>query len=90
MVKYVHARQAYSISSCWMNTAKSMVKYHIHIIAWLLYSRHSLARVVEQAMRTFQNSKTLAGNISMFWQVVLESVMTKLFKIQNLGGKYVM
>ena len=54
----------------------------------ILYSGHSLASVVEQAMRTFQNSKTLAGNMSMFWQVVLESVMTNFSKFKSFGGKY--
>ena len=49
----------------------------------ILYSGHSLA-----TMRTVQNSKTLAGNMSMFWQVVLESVMTNFSKFKSFGGKY--
>ena len=85
MVKYYIHIIAWSSR---MNSAKTMVKYYIHAIAWLLYSGHSLASVVEQAMRTFQNSKTLAGNMSMFWQVVLESVMTNFSKFKSFGGKY--
>ena len=85
MVKYYIHFIAWSSR---MNSAKTMVKYYIHAIAWLLYSGHSLASVVEQAMRTFQNSKTLAGNMSMFWQVVLESVMTNFSKFKSFGGKY--
>ena len=134
MVQY-HCKSSAGLwlSSCRMNSAKSMVKYHIHVVVWqltiipiqalgwiipnasswanntkchihvlarLMYSRHSLELFDEwcqnhgeipyshhslelghcqddgeilysghslATMRTVQNSKTLAGNISMLY-----------------------
>ena len=83
-------------ASSWVNNTKG----HIHVLAWLMYSRHSLELFDEwcqnhgeilyshhslelgycqdddeilysghslATMRTVQNSKTLAGNISMLY-----------------------
>ena len=54
------------------------------------YSRPSLANVFEQAMRTLQNSKALAGNISMLyhWLWVTVGLGDHIYKSTTYSKKF--
>ena len=56
----------------------------------ILYSRYSLASVFEQAMRTLQNSKALAGNISMLyhWLWVTVGLWDHMYKPTTYSKKF--
>ena len=56
----------------------------------ILYSRYSLASVFEQAMRTLQNSKALAGNISMLyhWLWVTVGLWDHMYKSTSYSENF--
>ena len=88
-------------ASSWVNNTKC----HIHVLARLMYSRHSLELFDEwcqnhgeilysghslATMRTVQNSKTLAGNISMLyhWLWVTVGLGDHIYKSTTYSKKF--